>query len=218
MSEAFPGLPPPPEPRPPRPASAVILWRESAGGREVFWVRRGAGLRFAGGFYAFPGGKVDAADAALAVSGAAGAEAASIASACRELFEETGVLLGTARVATATRAELRRELLEGRQTFADVLTATGTSLDAALLTPAGRWITPPFVPVRFDARFYLAELPAGQDAEVWPGELSDGGWIACSEALARWRDGRALLHPPNRWAIEPDTSAPIGAVPTNMSV
>src|SRR5918911_4660664 len=86
-----------------RPAATVVLHRRGAEGIEVFWVRRGEQLRFAGGFYAFPGGRVDVADAALPLANAEGvpaAEAACIAAAARELFEETGVLLapGAARV------------------------------------------------------------------------------------------------------------------------
>src|SRR5207253_1098917 len=99
-----------------RPAATVVLHRPGPSGLEVFWVRRGEQLRFAGGFYAFPGGRVDVGDAAL--------------------------------------------------------------------------------PMRFDARFYLAELPAGETAEVWPGELVDGEWVRPETALRRWEEGSALLHPP----------------------
>ena len=73
-----------------RPAAAVILWRDGPEGREVFWVRRGDGLRFAGGFHAFPGGRVDEEDARVPVPGFTGEDAAHLAAACRELFEEAG--------------------------------------------------------------------------------------------------------------------------------
>ena len=52
------------------------------------------------------------------------------------------------------------------------------------------------MPIRFDARFYLVDLPPGEVAEVWPGELADGEWIQPLEALRRWEAGSALLHPP----------------------
>lgn len=205
MSELFPGIPTfSPPVATPRHASAVILWREGAAGREVFWVRRGASLRFAGGFYAFPGGKVDAADARVPVDGALGNEAAQWVSAARELFEETGVLLATGaqRLSADERAEARLGVLEQRLLFNDFLASNGLSLESSIFTPAGRWVTPPFAPVRFDAHFFLAQLPEGQSAQVWPGELSDGEWIRCEDALAAWREGRVLLHPPSRWVME----------------
>ena len=39
---------------------------------EVFWLRRENTLSFAGGFYAFPGGRVDASDGHVKVDGAEG--------------------------------------------------------------------------------------------------------------------------------------------------
>jgi glyoxylase-like metal-dependent hydrolase (beta-lactamase superfamily II)/8-oxo-dGTP pyrophosphatase MutT (NUDIX family) len=190
-----------------RPAASVILHRDGPGGLQIFWVRRGEGLRFAGGFYAFPGGRVDVADGALPLAGAEGIaadEAACIAAAARELFEETGVLLaaGAERVPadarkTAREALLRREGAQEKEgAFAGFLAAHGSRIDARSLTRAGRWVTPPAMPIRFDARFYLAALPAGESAEVWPGELADGEWIRPADAVRRWEEGTALLHPP----------------------
>ena len=187
-----------------RPAASAVLWRRGPAGLEVFWVRRGAELRFAGGFYAFPGGRVDEADAAVPLSNAGGLEhvdAALVAAAARELFEETGVLAvpGAERVPAEAHKAARHALLDddGRGPgFAGFLSRHGLTVDASRFLPAGRWVTPPQMPVRFDARFYLVELPAGQAAEVWPGELADGEWIRPAEALARWTAGSALLHPP----------------------
>src|SRR6267143_2353315 len=73
-----------------RPAASVALVREGG----VLWVRRGDQLRFAGGFYAFPGGRVDVADAAVPLANAGHLdpdEQPCIAAAARELLEETGV-------------------------------------------------------------------------------------------------------------------------------
>ncbi|MFL5277058.1 MAG: MBL fold metallo-hydrolase [Myxococcales bacterium] len=193
-------------PVPVRPAATVILHREGAQGTEIFWVRRGEQLRFAGGFYAFPGGRVDVADSALPLEGVPGLpadEAACIAAAARELFEETGVLLaaGSARVPadarrTAREALLRREPRAKEGAFADFLASHSLRVDGRAFTPAGRWVTPPMMPIRFDARFYLAAVPPGEEADVWPGELVDGEWIRPAEALRRWEAGTALLHPP----------------------
>lgn len=202
MSEALPGVPPAPPPRPPRPASVVVLYRRAGQGVEVFWLEREQRLSFAGGFYAFPGGRLDEADGAVAVEGADGVEARHLVAAARELFEEVGVLVaaGAERLAQGRLDELRREVLAGTRAFGDVLAAEGLMLRAADFTPAGRWVTPPYL-AGFDARFFLVEAPPTQQAVVWPGELAAGEWIAPAAALARWESGDALLHPPNHHAI-----------------
>jgi 8-oxo-dGTP pyrophosphatase MutT (NUDIX family) len=197
VSEALPGVPEAPPPRPPRDAAAVVLYRRVALGVEVFWLKRGERLNFFGGFFAFPGGKLDQADAAIAVQGSLGKDAALRVAAARELFEETGVLVarGAAALTQTTLDELRRALLDGGLSFAELLSRHGLTLDAADFPEAGRWLTPPFLQVRFDARFFLVEAPAAQKAEVWPGELSYGAWVRPAEALETWAQGLALLHP-----------------------
>lgn len=205
MSEAIPGMVMPPSPGARvRDAAVVLLFRRVGTGVEVYWVKREATLQFAGGFYAFPGGRQDAADAAIPIEGAQGQDAALKVAALRELFEETGVLLadGAERLLKSARDEARRALLERKFTFANLLAHHGLKLKASVLTEAGRWVTPPFMPVRFDARFYLAELPRGAEAEHWPGELAEGTWVKPQDALLRWQQGTALLHPPNLHALQ----------------
>jgi len=80
----------------PKDAAAVVLVRGvGAGARdpEVFWARRSERMAFQPGFYAFPGGQRDEADAEVEVENAEDRETARmIACAARELFEELGVL------------------------------------------------------------------------------------------------------------------------------
>lgn len=199
----LPGLPPAPPPPEPVPASAVVLFRDGPDGREVLLVRRGTERRFAGGFHAFPGGRLDPHDARIEVAGAEGAEAAFVACASRELFEETGVLMarGAERVGHEARVTSRRALLDGALGWDAFLRGHRLRLDAALFAPAGRWITPEHLPLRYDARLFLAPLPRGEEAAVWPGELAEGGFIAAVRALSRWERGEALLHPPNLHAV-----------------
>jgi endoribonuclease LACTB2 len=202
MSELFPGLPPPPPPPEARVAAAVILWRDGQRGRELFWVKRGA-LRFAGGFYAFPGGRLDEADARVPVPGREGDAAALVACAAREIFEETGVLF--ARGPALSRDErdaARRALLDGALEFGAFLSRNGLTVNVAALAPAGRWVTPLYFPIRYDAHVFLARLPEDERAEVWPGELTSGEWIPAAEALERWEKGEVLLHPPNLWGVQ----------------
>jgi glyoxylase-like metal-dependent hydrolase (beta-lactamase superfamily II)/8-oxo-dGTP pyrophosphatase MutT (NUDIX family) len=187
-----------------RPAASVILVREDGA---VLWVRRGDQLKFAGGFYAFPGGRVDVQDSAVPVDGGealGAAEAPCVVAAARELFEEAGVLAvpGAQRIPAAERKQMREALLrrpvpgEKAASFGDFLARHRLRIDARWYSPAGRWVTPPGLPIRFDARFYLVDLPPGEVAEIWPGELVDGEWVDPAEALRRWDAGTALLHPP----------------------
>lgn len=197
MSEAIEGIPPAPPPKPPRDASAAIVFRQREHGVEVFWLERERRLSFAGGFFAFPGGKVDPADSQLPVANAQGNDATLIVTAARELFEETGLLISRGPpLAQSTLESMRRALL-AEDSFATLLRDAGHSLDAADFPSAGRWLTPPYLQVRFDARFFLVEAPDSQAAVVWPGELAAGEWIRPEEALRRWEAGSALLHPPN---------------------
>jgi 8-oxo-dGTP pyrophosphatase MutT (NUDIX family) len=51
------------------------------------------------------------------------------------------------------------------------------------LVEFSRWITPEEVTVRFDTRFFLAELPQGQEPVVDGEECVDQGWFTPRDAL-----------------------------------
>ncbi len=55
--------------------------------------------------------------------------------------------------------------------------------DPGALLEFSRWITPEEVTIRFDTRFFLAELPAGQEPEVDGEECVDQGWFTPRGAL-----------------------------------
>jgi ribonuclease/clavin/mitogillin len=221
------GQPLGPEGLPPARASAsVVLWRrrERSGPEdvEVFWVKRAEALQFMGGWHAFPGGGLSRADAALPVSGEprTGAEAPPaqgipeslrdldeptpdlppglVACALRELFEETGILLSRPAVDPEELVEPRRELLAGTRSFADILHGLEVKLDASPLVWAGRWVTPPFAPLRFDNRFFLLEWPADGPSQpaVHEGEIEHGAWVDPREAWDAWHRGDVLAAPP----------------------
>jgi glyoxylase-like metal-dependent hydrolase (beta-lactamase superfamily II)/8-oxo-dGTP pyrophosphatase MutT (NUDIX family) len=198
VSFAYPGIPPAPPPPEPLLATGVIVHREGPEGREVLLVRRGSAQRFAGGFHAFPGGRLDPGDRNVPAAGASGEAAALLACAVRELFEETGILIaeGAPHVAASVRLRGRRALLDGSLAFVDFLRENGLRISAGHLLPAGRWVTPESSPLRFDARFFLARLPSGEEAEIWPGELSAGGFVRPAIPIARWEKGEMLFHPP----------------------
>jgi len=203
VSEAIAGIPPAPPPARAREAAAVVMIRRTTSGVQVFWLRRGAHLSFAAGFYAFPGGAVDPDDAKVVVEGADGPAAALRAAAVRELFEETGVLCAESadKLVEPELSRLRSGVLSGATSFSQAVSERGLRLRARHMLEAGRWITPPFMPLRFDARFFLLELPRGQLPQFWPGEHAEGGWVRPAEALRRWEAGTTLLHPPTLHAL-----------------
>src|SRR4029079_18043056 len=193
---------------PPRVSASVVLWRRVEGGGgpddvEVYWVKRAEKLAFMGGWHAFPGGAMSRSDAALPVSGEPqlGSDAPPAAglpeslrdldepgpdllpglAACalRELFEETGILLSTPAVDPEELPEIRRALLAGERKLDEILTALKVELDASPLVYAGRWVTPPFAPVRFDNRFFLLAWPTDAAAQpsVHADECESGGWV-----------------------------------------
>lgn len=127
-----------------------------------------------------------------------------IACAARELFEELGVLLarGSETLTKGQRASLLDDLESGRMTFDVLLEHYGLHLDASDFTFAGRWVTPPFSPRRFDTWFFLAECPPKQEPRVTPGELETGEWIAAEEAVARWQRSEILTAPPVLHALQ----------------
>ena len=83
-SEADPGV------LPPIPAATVLLLRQAEAGLEVLMLKKNSKISF-GGMWVFPGGKIDAADAADGMSGEEFDEAAARNAAAREAQEEAGV-------------------------------------------------------------------------------------------------------------------------------
>jgi 8-oxo-dGTP pyrophosphatase MutT (NUDIX family) len=181
-----------------RDAACVVLVRGAGRELEVYWVRRSDAVPFQPGFMAFPGGKVDAADAEFPVPGIADEfERAARVCAIREGLEETGVLLTLAGKADPEAlAAARDALLAGRATLAQATRDHGWSLAPESLTFAGRWQTPVFASMRFDTLFFLSRVPEGQEPQVIPGELAGGEWVKPLEALERYRRGQLTFAAP----------------------
>jgi 8-oxo-dGTP pyrophosphatase MutT (NUDIX family) len=199
----------------PKHAATVILTRDGAAGVEVFLLRRVAGMAFAGGMTVFPGGGVDQRDADASVAWAGppprwwadrfgcttGMARELVCAAVRETFEESGVLLAgsgpdTVVADTSVYADARAALVDRRLSLAEFLTASGLVLRADLLRPWANWVTPAEEPRRYDTRFFLAELPAGQRADGVTSEADHAGWQRPADALDDWRAGRRGLLPP----------------------
>ena len=190
----------------PKDAAAVILLRQNTNpaNPEVFWVKRSDKLAFLGVFHAFPGGQIDADDAAVNVRNAPNPEtAAMISGAARELFEELGVLAvrGGETLTKGQRVSLLDDLESGRITWSKLLDHYELHLDANDFTYAGRWVTPPFNARRFDTWFFLVNCPPRQEPNVIAGELSSGEWLTARDAYDRWLHDQVVAVPPTLHAL-----------------
>ena len=202
-------------PVPLRDASTVVLVRDSDRGIEVFLQRRVKQMAFAGGMTVFPGGGVDARDRDAEIAWVGpdvdwwaekfGTDIetarALVCAAVRETFEECGVLLAgaTADSVHANPAELsgdRERLVNKELSFAQFLNDHDLVLRTDLLAPLSHWITPKNEVRRYDTRFFLAELPAGQSADGETTEASETMWQTAAEALEAWTGGNHFLLPP----------------------
>ena len=98
------------------------------------------------------------------------------------MFEETGVLIarradGSFPLINAELADCRHRLIAEELAFAYFLSEHGLTVRAEDFALIGAITTPDFAPVRFATTFFVAHLPAGQEPDVWPGELERGEWV-----------------------------------------
>jgi 8-oxo-dGTP pyrophosphatase MutT (NUDIX family) len=198
-------------------AATTVLLRDTSAGPEVYLLRRHAQMAFAAGMYAFPGGRVDPRDPdelpqwsgptpvewAERLSCTPSTARALVCAAVRETFEESGVLLAgpddDTVVADTTAAywEADRHALVKRSLgLAELLNQRGLVLRSDLLQPWARWITPAFEPRRYDTRFFVAALPAGQQARDVSGEADRVAWMRPADAVAGVDSGELAMLPP----------------------
>src|ERR1700730_4208466 len=199
--------------KPPRPASTILLLRDSAatkGEIEVFMMVRHYEIDFNSGALVFPGGSVDKGDQEIIArpelySGGEGLDAGALSlriGGTRESFEESGILLARPRRSNALidaeragqiEAANRAALCEGKLTFLKVLTDNGLLLALDELVPYAHWITPEGMPKRFDTWFFLAATPPEQAGAHDGKESTDSIWVSPREALAGGESGRFKL-------------------------
>jgi 8-oxo-dGTP pyrophosphatase MutT (NUDIX family) len=197
----------------PRPASTILLLRDSAVARgeiEVFMMVRHYEIDFSSGALVFPGGSVDKGDQEIIANpalyaGGAGLDASALSfriAAIRETFEESGILLARvsasnglvdARHASEIEAAHRAVLCEGKTTFSKILADNGLLLALDELVPYAHWITPEGMPKRFDTWFFLAAAPPEQVGAHDGRESTDSIWLSPREALAGGESGRFKL-------------------------
>ena len=117
-----------PEPAPALPSATVVLLRDNRE-LEVLLVQRNAKIRFHGGAWVFPGGKVEAVD-----------------------------LPDNAKTIDAI-SEPQRQGVYRKAALRETKEEAGITLSEADLHPCSSWLTPVELPKRFLAWFYLCKCP-----------------------------------------------------------
>lgn len=212
------------QPAEPRHAATVILLRDERGHIEVLLTRRHEQMSFMGGMWVFPGGALcpaDTSSTALALI----AEPEKLGcqrfvdpqdqplpqslclglalAACRETFEETGILLATTAEGHDVRGELltrmherRRAIVSQPALFATFLQEEHLRIDIERLLYWAHWITPSAVTKRFDTRFFVARLPPEQVPAIDTIEATEMIWMTPAALIAAAHDAAMTLSPP----------------------
>lgn len=145
-------------------------------GEDILVVRRQPALTAFPGYWAFPGGKVDAEDGeALHRTGGwcAGIEPRLVEALVRELREEVGFDL-------------------------DAAAAAGELISLHVF---GHALAPAFVPVRFDTLFFRVHLKSRPTITLDTGEVDHYRWASPATLMDDYRDGRLLFAPPTSAAV-----------------
>ena len=171
----------------PRHAATLIIVRRDGPKPRVLMGRRAAGHDFMPDKWVFPGGRIDRSDyrapyatdlkpevaARMHHSTPAHKARALAMAAIRETFEEAGLLLAKPAPKRSAMGPWRDFIAQGVQ----------ADLDA--LDYVARAVTPPMVPKRFDARFFMAEADrlVSLERQADCGELDEIAWVDIDEAL-----------------------------------
>ncbi len=185
---------------------------------QIYTIKRPDTMRFLPGFTAYPGGALEQGDesaewdqyighdvqqdlllsemapsafpAPLTGGDLIRRKRAHLIAAMREVFEETGHLIGQAKQAGVAKYFEPSSLLHYRQaldrnemTFYEVIKALNITLDDRQFIYAGRRLTPPISPIRFDTRFYVTYVPASVQLLPSVDEVAADAWIEPSRAL-----------------------------------
>jgi 8-oxo-dGTP pyrophosphatase MutT (NUDIX family) len=195
-----------------RDATTVVLLRDDPV-LQTYLMRRVPTMAFAAGMYVFPGGRVDEVDLNLDVpwtdseieprrmTASEDLARGLIVCAVREVFEETGVLLAVDQEGRAPTEDDdwetdRASVHASSSALAGILRRRRLCLDPALLPLWTHWVTPEIESRRYDVRFFVAAVPAGQRARDVSGEADDVRWTEPERALTEYGIGRLPMLPP----------------------
>lgn len=223
-------MPPASAPTPVDSATVILLRDAEPADVEVLLVARHAESRAFAGAHVFPGGLLESTDSEPALLGAlapAMSSATALAilgedvpperaqafwiAAIRELFEEAGILLAAVDgtpvsfadpTVAARYSAHRRALVEGNQSFAAFVAQERLTLLAHDLVYFSRWITPLQAPRRYDARFFAARVPVGQNPLHDARETTAAEWMRPAAALRGAAEGSLVLTPPTARTLE----------------
>lgn len=169
----------------PRDAASLVLHRIRNGRREVLMGRRPLSARFMPGVYVFPGGATEPSDRTvrpastllpevtplLKVGGSKARAQAMAVTAVRETYEETGIML-------AAPGDPGMSGHSGWQPWQE----EGLAPDLGAMDLSARAITPARSPIRFHARFFVADGGGARGRIGGDGELEDVAWVPMAEA------------------------------------
>jgi 8-oxo-dGTP pyrophosphatase MutT (NUDIX family) len=187
-------------------------------------------MRFLGGYYVFPGGTVHPEDYSAKVlarcRGLSKNGAQTILgnrhepelalghwiAGVRELFEEVGVVLCEAPLGapvdlcdetTKKRFESQRKAIVSKElTFGEFLESENLWCNLSRVIYFFHRVTPEIYSMRFDTRFYLAQLPAQQTALARSEEVTHSLWIQPEEALLQVYENDFPILPPTTTVLE----------------
>ena len=209
-------------PAKPGDAATLILLRDSdqpGGEIEVLLLQRHARSAFLPGAHVFPGGVVEEADfapdMAALCQGLSFDQAHRIikdvspperalgffVAAIREAFEESGILLAHGQRSIDEKQMMRLDGYRAKvhanpSIFVFRLGDEGLKPATDTLSYFAHWITPEVLPIRFDARFFVAAAPSGQEASPDGKETVGARWVYPHDALEEHRKGRLKFAPP----------------------
>ena len=154
------------------PAATVVLVRQSQSGLKTLLLRRNSALRFAGGNWVFPGGRIDATDY----------PDVSVASDFETPSARPKGEFAAAKIAAA------RETLE----------ETGLTIDPQKLIYLAHWVAPPLMKKRFSTWFFIINIDedVADHVQIDGGEIHESLWLSPAEVLAKIKDKSMALLPP----------------------
>jgi len=202
----------------PVPSATVILARQKDNHLQVYLLKRNSKSGFMAGKYVFPGGIVDPGDTDIDTwKNHLDLDAAQVGfrlgktlpyeeilpycvAAIRETFEESGVLFTKQFMQNTPIPEPLRLLRTSGEIspnwLAQHVAAGDDALAVSRLFCWAHWITPRRMKRRYDTRFFVAEMPAGQTCSPDKRETIHGIWVSPENGLAANLDQTIPLSPP----------------------